>query len=99
MKNITFKEVNPYHSEGDEDNFFLWLQSIDSVKKVTRTAVGLCLSIDNIDRVNLHELLALFTRYSIAVVPLKELLDHLPEEDREWFNKPKAVWYKGLFDE
>lgn len=94
MKTITIREPQ-FYSYQDEKYFFLWLEEIIALKRMKRESTGLVLDIDDpIDNDSLADLIALLTRYRIARTCLRIFLN---EQNREWFSRSNAYWYRAVF--
>ena len=93
---LTIDEPVPFYSEGDEDNFFNWLQSIPAVRGVSGTAKGLEVFIEEpLDDLSLYELIALMTRYSLDRRCLRPLCER---DDKCWFRDKEKYWYQSIFE-
>lgn len=95
---IVFKERR-YLSYYDEKYFYAWLESIEGVEKVTGIHAGLLrvdLNSPFLTRSGAFDLIALFTRYSYPLLPIR---DHIAPADLDYFKKPDARWHEALFGE
>jgi hypothetical protein len=92
---VKIQEPRLFFSDGDEDYFFEWLQSIPEVKDVVRVKTDLELTLaDQVDDTSLRELLGLLKRYGLDMTPLRALLT---PENEHWFAEKKAYWYRSVF--
>lgn len=92
---IVIKEPCPFYSQQDEDSFFEWLQSIPEVKSVKGCANGLEILLkEPIGEDSLIELIAVFSRYSLKLKPLKDLCS---PNNEKWFKDPIKFWYSEIF--
>jgi hypothetical protein len=92
---VKIREPRLFFSDGDEDYFFEWLQSIPEVKDVVRVKTDLELTLaDQVDDTSLRELLGLLKRYGLDMTPLRALLT---PENEHWFAEKKAYWYRSVF--
>ncbi|WP_243368757.1 hypothetical protein [Fundidesulfovibrio soli] len=92
---IVIQEPVPFYSEGDEDFFFHWLQSITSVESVSRCLQGLEITLDDpVDDASLRELIGLMARYSLDMKCLKPLRT---AQNEHWFADPIKYWHKSVF--
>lgn len=92
---ILIKEPTIYFSQKDEDHFFQWLQSLQAVKNVVGTPDGLEVTLENLDRDSLYDLIAIMTRYDIDKKCLATLCN---SENEDWFKDKKKYWYKSIFE-
>jgi hypothetical protein len=93
---ILIKEPGPFYSPQDEDYFFEWLQSIPAVKGVKGVKGG-CLEVTIDGPVNegcLADLMAVLSRYSVDLKPLKALC---APNNEKWFRDPIKYWYPAVF--
>jgi hypothetical protein len=93
---VKIQEPRLFFSDGDEDYFFEWLQSISALKDMVPTRPGLLeLTLaDPLDDPSLAELLGLLKRYGLDMTPLRALLT---PENEHWFAEKKAYWYRSVF--
>lgn len=93
---VVFKEKS-YLSYYDEKYFYAWLESIDGVEKVKGIDAGnlrVDLTGPFLSRTGAFDLIALFTRYSYPLSPIR---DHISPEDMAYFKRPDARWFEALF--
>ena len=76
-----------YLSANDEDHFFSWAKGIKCVESVNRGILRI--EREKVSDEDLRELLALLTRYSLSVDPLRKLVSR---SNDHWFNDPRAYW-------
>jgi hypothetical protein len=95
QQNIVIKEPGPFYSPQDEDYFFEWLQSISEVKEVSRVKGGLQVTIEEpVNEGCLADLMAVLSRYSVGLKPLKALC---AANNEKWFRDPLKYWYLEIF--
>lgn len=96
MQNTVLISKGPfYYSQGDEDAFFAWLQSIPCVAGVGGSGTDLHIELKSQpDDLELRELLALFFRYKMD---MKSLAIFETSSNAAWFSKKSMYWYKGVF--
>jgi hypothetical protein len=93
---LTINEPRPFYSQGDEDHFFNWLQSIPEIEKVTGIGRGLEIVVRRpMEKGSLHDLIALMTRYGLDRRPLKPLCE---EQPGDYFQSKDAYWYSAVYD-
>lgn len=94
------KEFNiresPYYTYQDEKHFYLWLESIPSVKRVYGGAKGLTIQLTDsgLDIDDWADLTALFVRYGIDMRAMRDLVT---PENEAWAKDPKRFWYSFVF--
>ncbi len=94
---VLIKEPASFYSQQDEDNFFRWLQSIPEVKAVKGCSRGLEVVLEGpISEECLVELMAVLSRYSVELQPLKALCE---PNNEAWFRNPIKYWYPEIFGE
>jgi hypothetical protein len=82
-----------YFSAGDERSFFEWLDRIPCIERVRGEGDGLqvLLKPAPVSDASLRELIAVFHRYGLDKLPLKQFLS---AENAGWFrNDPQAYWH------
>jgi len=92
---LLIKEPSPYFSQKDEGHFFQWLQSIQAVTNVVGTPNGIEVTLQNIDKDTLYELIAITSRYGIDKKCLAALCN---SENETWFKDKNKYWYKSIFE-
>jgi hypothetical protein len=84
-----------YRSQGDENAFFAWLNSIQCVSQVRGVDRELQIQLGAPTDAELRELIALFFRYGIEQSQLAQLLN---PQNAAWFRDEKsAYWHSGVF--
>jgi hypothetical protein len=91
---LIIKEPSPYFSQKDEDHFFYWLQSLEAVTNVVGTPNGIEITLQNVDKESLYELIAIMTRYGLDKKCLASLCTH---ENEAWFKDKNKYWYASIF--
>jgi len=95
-RELTIKEPVPFFSEGDEDSFFRWLQSIPAVRKVARTPEGLKLTLRQPpDKLSIYELIAVMSRYQLDMRCLRDICES--SKERAWFRRKETYWYDSVY--
>lgn len=85
-----------FYSQKDEDAFFEWIKKIECIENFEGAGDELYLDIaawDTHDH-DLRDLIALFYRYKIE---MKQLARFLTKDNKNWFGKKSAPWYKKVF--
>ena len=95
MPHLIIKE-GTYYSQGDENAFFKWLESISGVSRVVGSPTGLIVTLRSrsLSESSLRELIALYFRYSL---PMAALAQFETPKNTAWFRGPKAYWHKAVF--
>ena len=84
-----------YHSPGDEEAFFAWLNSIGCVTEVRGVSRELQIQLRPPTDTELRELIALFSRYGIERRQLAQLVTF---KNASWFRDNRsAYWHAGIF--
>lgn len=98
QQNIIIREPGPFYSPLDEDYFFEWLQSIPVVKEVNGVKGGrLEITIEEpVNEECLADLMAVLSRYSVDLKPLKSLC---APNNEKWFRDPNKYWYPAIFED
>lgn len=84
-----------YFSLGDEAAFFRILQALPLTKSVHGSGTELHIGVNQrrVSRHSVHEMVALFRRYGIALKPL----EIFATPRRSWFRDPNSAWHQELF--
>lgn len=85
-----------YFSQRDEDSFFAWLNSIDSVTGAVGVGRDLRISLkaSTLPDGDLREFVALFFRYG---VDMRQLGRFLTDSNASWFAEPEKYWHDAVF--
>src|SRR5262245_15884223 len=86
----------PYNSPGDERAFFEWIARISCIGRFWGSGSALHIEIKKcrISDECLRELLALFSRYDIAMAQLAQFET---KSNRKWFRNEAAYWFRPVF--
>lgn len=86
-----------YFSEHDESAFFEWIKKIPCIVNAhgIGTNIHLKIDIDNLDKSQFIEIIAVYERYHIDKRPLAAL-DR--SAFRDWLHDRNAYWYRDIFD-
>jgi len=86
-----------YFSEYDESAFFEWIKKIPCIVGVfgIGTKLHLKIRIDNLDKHDLREIIAVYERYHIDKRPIAALDRGI---FRDWLHDKTAYWYRDIFD-
>ncbi|MFM0185712.1 hypothetical protein PQR37_18270 [Paraburkholderia nemoris] len=88
--------LSSFYSLGDERRFFKALQGITAIKHVQGVGRGLLIDIDlrYLSEDALRDMIALFWRYGIVLVPLQVLATR---KSFAWLSDERAYWHKSMF--
>lgn len=87
-----------FYSHGYERRFFHGLREIPAVREFRRVGGKLILEIEVrfLNRVSMHELLALLWRYSVPLNAFKALA--MNNRRFSWLRDEEAYWYPNMFE-
>lgn len=84
-----------FYSQIDENTFFSWLKSIESVGHLKGRNVYLDIEIrETISELCFYELLSVLRRYRIRYDNLKYLEN---DDNKSWLRDEDAYWYEKLY--
>lgn len=88
--------LSSFYSLGDERRFFKALTEITAIKNVQGVGRGLLMDIDlrYLSEEALLDMIALFWRYGIILVPLQALATR---KRFAWLSDEQAYWHKSMF--
>jgi hypothetical protein len=88
--------LSSFYSLGDERRFFRALEGITAIKHVKGVGRGLLIDIDlrYLSEDALRDMIALFWRYGIVLVPLRALASR---KRYAWLSDEQAYWYESMF--
>jgi hypothetical protein len=94
---LEISQPKSYFSQRDANHFFGWLQETNFIKNVKGVHHSLFLTIEGeIEREELYNLIALFTRYQMD---LRELRGLCEKHNNKWFRSKKVYWHEAMFKE
>jgi hypothetical protein len=84
-----------FYAQGDENAFFSWLKSIESVTRVVGAKRSLILTMahEKLAASDFRELVALFERYRIG----KRCLRPFVRKNASWARNKNLYWYAEIF--
>ncbi|MFL9948566.1 hypothetical protein PQR68_21495 [Paraburkholderia agricolaris] len=89
--------LSSFYSLGDERRFFKTLEEVAAIKHIQGVGRGLLIDIDlrYLSEDALRDMIALFWRYGIVLVPLQALATR---KRFAWLSDEQAYWHKSMFE-
>ena len=88
-----------FYSEGDEQNFFRFLESNPCVKQVTGEGRKINIEVkdDCLDIESFLSLYAAIKRYEGECRQLRNLITYMNKEDADYLKSTKMIWHCHIF--